>query len=180
MWGADQRPGTRRSYEMIAPLCLVAWGISTAALASAQPSSQQMEQQRRVQAELRDALERSERRIAASQAQQLREAEERSEEERRAQAEANRRREAEQRKEALLIQARAQAQQSNPQKPQDATKEAEAPLPEAASAPLSTAGAEVPPRRHLLMRSVGLVLMIGATFAALFVLRRIVQEHRAG
>jgi hypothetical protein len=50
------------------------------------------------------ALEQSERRIAAFQAEQIRNAQERYEQQRHAQAEANRRREAEQRREEFLVQ----------------------------------------------------------------------------
>ena len=62
-----------------------------------QPVSRQMEQQRRAQAELRESLEQSERRIAANQAEQIRNAQESAEQQRRARAEADRRQEAEQR-----------------------------------------------------------------------------------
>jgi hypothetical protein len=168
--------GTRCPYGIIAVLCLLPWGVSTAAHASAQPSSQQMEQQRRAQAELREALEQSERRIAAAQEEQIRNAQERSEQQRRAQAEADRRREAEQRKEEFLAQARAQAQQSNPPRPQDAMEAPQMRLQEAAAAPPPASTLEPLPRRYLLMRQIGLVLMIGASIGALFVLVRIVQE----
>jgi hypothetical protein len=175
MAGACFHPsGTKCPYGILAALCLLPWGVSTAAQASAQPISQQMEQQRRAQAELREALEQSERRIAAVQAEQIRNAQERSEQQRRAQAEADRRREAEQRKEELLAQARAQAQQSSPLQPQDATPQMR--LQEAAAALPPTSTLEPLPRRYLLMRQIGLVLMIGASIGALFVLARIVQE----
>jgi hypothetical protein len=36
------------------------------------------------------------------------------------------------------------------------------------------------PRRYLFLRRIGLVLMIGASIAALFVLGRILQERLAG
>jgi hypothetical protein len=49
---------------IIATICLVPWALAMATQASAQPNSQQMEQQRRAQAEARRALEESERRIA--------------------------------------------------------------------------------------------------------------------
>ena len=113
MVGSVHQPGISCPYGIIAALCLLPWGVSTAAQTSARPISQQMGQQRRAQGELREALEQSERRIAAAQAEQIRNAQERSEQQRRAQAEADRRREAEQRKEELLAQARAQAQQSD-------------------------------------------------------------------
>jgi hypothetical protein len=164
---------------MIAALCLMAWGVSMAAQASAQPISQQMEQQRRAQAELREALEHSERRVAAAQAEQIRKAQEDAEQQRRAQAEADRRREAEQRKEEFLAQARAQAQQSNPPQPQDALEAPQMRLQEAAAAPPPTSALEPPPRQYLLMRQIGLVLMIGASIGALFILGRIVQEWLA-
>ena len=135
-----------------------------------------MEQQRRAQAELREALEQSDRRIAAAQAEQIRDAQERSEQQRRAQAEADRRREAEQRKEEFLTQARAQAQQSNPPQPQDAMEAPQMRLQKAAAVPPPTSTLEPLPRRYLLMRQIGLVLMIGASIGALFVLARIVQE----
>jgi hypothetical protein len=106
-------------YGIIAAFCLLPWGVSTAA---SPPIAQQIDQQRDAQAEFRGALEDSERRIAADQAEQLRKAQERSEQQRRAQAEAERRREAEQREEELLIQARERAQQSNPAQPQDASE----------------------------------------------------------
>jgi colicin import membrane protein len=147
-----------------------------AAQASVQPISRQMEQQRRTQAELREALEQSERRIAAAQAEQIRNAQERSEQQRRAQAEADRRREAEQRKEEFLAQARAQAQQSNPPQPRDAMEAPQMRLQEAAAVPPPTSTLAPLPRRYLLMRQIGLVLMIGASIGALFVLARIVQE----
>jgi hypothetical protein len=118
MAGAAHRRGTRCPYGVIAALCLLPWGVSTAAQTSARPISQQMGQQRRAQGELREALEQSERRIAAAQAEQISKAQERSEEQRRAQAEADRRRQAEQRKKEFLAQASAQAQQSNPPQPQ--------------------------------------------------------------
>jgi hypothetical protein len=136
-----------------------------------------MEQQRRAQAELREALEQSERRIAAAQAEQVRNAQERSEQQRRAQAEADRRREAEQRKEDFLAQARAQAQQSNPPQPQDASEAPRMKLQEASAAPPPTNTLKPLPRRYLLMRQIGLVLMISAFISALFVLGRIVQAR---
>jgi hypothetical protein len=52
-------------------------------------------------------------------------------------------------------------------------------LQEAAAAPPSTSTSEPLPRRYLLMRQSGLVLMIAASIAALFVLGRIVQERLA-
>jgi TolA-binding protein len=176
MAGAVHPSGTRCPYGIIAVLCLLPWGVSTAAQASALPISQQMEQQRHAQAELREALEHSERRIAAAQAEQISKAQERAEQLRRAQAEADRRREAEQRKEEFLAQARAQAQQSNPPQPQDAMEAPQMRLQEAAAAPPPTSTLEPLPRRYLLMCPIGLCLMIGASIAALFVLGRIVQE----
>ena len=80
MAGAVHRSGTGSPHGIIAALCLLPWGLSTAAQASAQPISQRMEQQRRAQAELREAVEQSERRISAAQAEQIRNAQERSEE----------------------------------------------------------------------------------------------------
>jgi len=138
-----------------------------------------MEQQRRAQAELREALEQSERRIAAAQAEQIQKAQERAEQQRRAQAEADRRRDAEQRKEEFLAQARAQAQQSNPPQPQDAMGAPQMRLPEPTAAPPPTSALEPLPRRFLLMRQIGLAVMIGASIAALFVLGRIIQEYLA-
>jgi hypothetical protein len=135
-----------------------------------------MEQQRRAQAELREALEQSERRIAAAQAQEIRKAQERAEQQRRALAEADRRREAEQRQEEFLAQARAQAQQPNPPQLQDAIAAPQMRLQEAVAAPPPTSALEPLPRRYSLMREIGLVLMIGASIAALFVLGRIIQE----
>jgi len=176
MAGAVHPLGTRCPYGIIAALCLLPWGVSTAAQASSQPISQQMEQQHRAQAELREALEQSERRIAAAQAEQIRNAQERSEQQRRAQAEADRRREAEQRKEEFLAQARARAQQSNPPQPQDAMEAPQMRLQKAAAVPPPTSTLEPLLRRYLLMRQIGLVLMIGAAIGALFVLARIVQE----
>ena len=88
MAGAAHLSGTRCPWGIVVALCLLPWGISPAAQTSTQPISQQMEQQRRAQAELREALEQSERRIAAAQAEQIRNAQECSEEQRRAQAEA--------------------------------------------------------------------------------------------
>ena len=88
MAGSVKPSGKKCPYGIIAALCLLPWGVSTAAQTSAQPISQQMEQQRRAQAEVREALEQSERRIAAAQAEQIRNAQECSEEQRRAQAEA--------------------------------------------------------------------------------------------
>src|SRR5580658_3976643 len=117
MAGAAHLSGTRCPWGIVVALYLLPWGISPADQTSAQPISQQMEQQRRAQAELREALEQSERRIAAAQAEQIRNAQERAEQQRRAQAEADRRQEAEQRREERLAQARAQAQQSSPPQP---------------------------------------------------------------
>jgi len=117
--------------------------------------------------------------IAAAQAEQISKAQERAEQQRRAQADADRRREDEQRKEAFLAQARAQAQQSNPPQPQDAMEPPQMRLQEAAAAPPPASKLEPLPRRYLLMRQIGLVLMIGASIAALFVLGRIVQERLA-
>ena len=177
MAGAVHPSGTRCPYGIvIAVVSLLPWGVSAAAQVSAQQMSQQMEQQRRAQAELREALEQSERRIAATQAEQIRDAQERSEQQRRAQAEADRRREAEQRKEEFLAQARARSQQSNPPQPQDAMEAPQMRLQEAAAAPPPTSTLEPLPRRYLLMRQIGLVLMIGASIGALFVLARIVQK----
>jgi hypothetical protein len=176
MAAAVHPSGTRCPYGIIAALCLLPWGASTAAQTSAQPLSQQMGQQRRAEAELREALEQSERRIAAAQAEQIRNAQERSEQQRRAQAEADRRREAEQRKEEFLAQDRARGQQSSPPQPQDAMEAPQMRLQEAAAAPPPTSTLEPLPRRYLLMRQIGLVLMIGASIGALFVLARIVQE----
>lgn len=175
MAGTVHPSGTRRAYGIIAALCLLPWAASTAA---AQPVSRQMEQQRRAQAELRESLEQSERRIAANQAEQIRNAQESAEQQRRARAEADRRQEAEQRREELLAQARAQAQQASPPQPRDAI-EARQLEPQAAAAPLPTSALEPLPRRYLLMRQIGLLLMIGSSIAALFVLGRIVQEYRA-
>jgi hypothetical protein len=135
-----------------------------------------LEQQRRAQAEVREALERSERRIAADQAAQIRQAEERAGEQRRALAEADRRREAEQHREELLAQARARAQQSNPPQVQDTVEVPQIELQEAAAAPPPASASESLPRRYSLMREAGLVVMIGASIAALLVLGRIVQE----
>ena len=177
MPGAVHASGTMCPYGIIAALCLLPWGVSTAARASAQPISQQMEQQRRAQAELREALEQSERRIAADQAEQIRNAQERADQQRRALAEADRRREAEQRKEEFLAQARAQAQQSNPPQLQEAMEAPQMRLQEAAAAPLPTSALEPLPRRYLLMRQIGLVLMIGASITALFILGRIIHER---
>jgi vacuolar-type H+-ATPase subunit H len=179
MAGAVHRLGTRCPYGIIVALCLLPRGLSTAAQATAQPSFQQMEQQRRAQAEVREALEQSERRIAAAQAEQIRNAQERSEEQRRAQSEADRRREAERLKEEILAQARAQAQQSNPPQPQDAVDAPQMRLQETAGVPPPTSTLEPLPRRYLLTRQIGLVLMIGSSIAALFVLGRIVQEYLA-
>jgi hypothetical protein len=179
MAGAVHPSGTRCRYGVIAALCLAPWGVSRAAQATAQPSSQQMEQQRRAQAEVREALEQSERRIAVAQAEQIRNAEERSEEQRRAQAVADRRREAEQLREELLAQARAQAEQSNPPQQQDAVNVPQMRLRAEASARPTTSTSEPLPRRYLLMRQIGLVLMIGSSIAALFVLGHIVQEYLA-
>jgi hypothetical protein len=139
-----------------------------------------MEQQRRAQAELREALESSERRIAAAQAGQMREAQERGDQQRHAIVEADRRREAVQRREEFLAQSRAQAQQSNPSEPQDAM-EAPQPMPQeaVAAAPLNASALEPLPGRYLFMRQIGLVLMIGASVGALFVLGRMVQEWLA-
>jgi hypothetical protein len=170
--------GTRCPYGIVAVLYLLPWGVSTAAQASVQPISQQMEQQRRAQAELREALEQSDRRIAAAQAEQIRDAQERSEQQRRALAGADRRREAEQRNEEFLNQARAQAQQSNPPQPQDAMQAPQMGLQEAAAAPPPTSPSEPLPRRYLLMRQIGLLLMIGASIAALFVMGRIFEQYR--
>ena len=176
MAGAIHPSGISCPYGIIVALCLLPWGVSTAAQASVQPISHQMELQRRAQAELREALEQSERRIADSQAEQIRNAQERSEQQRHAQAEANRRREAEQRREEFLLQARAQAQQSNPPQPQDAMEAPQMRLPEAAATLPPTSTLEPLPHRYLLVRQIGLVLMIGASIGALFVLARIVQE----
>jgi hypothetical protein len=176
MAGAVHPSGKRCPYGIIAVLCLTPWGVSRAAQATVQPSSPQVEQQRRARAELREALEKSERRIAAAQAEQIRNAQERSVEQRRAQADANRRRETEQRKEEFLAQARAQAQQSNPPQPQDAVDAPQMRLREAAAAFPPTNTLEPLPGRYLLMRQIGLVLMIGASIGALFVLARIVHE----
>jgi hypothetical protein len=155
-------------YGIIVVLSLLPW-------ASAQPISRQMEQQRRAQAELRE----SERRIAASQAEEIRKSEERAEQQRRAQAESERRREAEERREELLLQRRAEAQQSNTPQPQEARVAPHAqPQPqEAAAAPAIMSAPEPLPHRYLLMRQIGLVLMIGASIGALLVLGRIVQER---
>jgi TolA-binding protein len=174
MAGAVHPSGIRCPYGIIAALCLLPWGASTAAQASVRPVSQQMEQQRRAEAELREALEQSERRIADAQAKQIRQVQERSEQQLRAQAEADRRREAEQRKEEF----RAQAQPSNPPQPRDAMEAQQMGLQEAAApSPMSTL--EPLPRRYLFMRQIGLVLMIGSSIAALFVLGRIVQDYLA-
>jgi hypothetical protein len=179
MTGAVHPSGKSCPYGIIAALCLLPWGVSTAAQASAQPTSRQMEQQRRARAELREELEHSERRIAAAQAEQIRNAQERAEQQSRAQAEADRRREAEQRKEEFLAQARAQTEQSNPPQPQNAVETPQMRLQAAATAPPPTSTLEPLPRRYLLMRQVGLVLMIGASIGALFVLGRIVQQYAA-
>lgn len=171
--------GTRRWYGIIAALCLLPWGVSRAAPVSAQSISQQMEQQRRAQNEARAALEQSERRIAADQAEQIRQAQERSEQQRRTQAEADRRREAEQRREEILAQARAQAQQAKPPQPQDAMEAPQMRFEEAAAVPPPTSAFEPLPQRSLLMRQIGLVVMIGSSLGALFVLLRIVREFLA-
>jgi hypothetical protein len=155
------------------------WALAMAAQGSAQPNSQQMEHQRRVQAEARRALEESERRIAASQAEQMKAAQERSEQQRRLFAEADRRREAEQHYEEFLAQTRARAQQSNPPQSRDEGQPLQVSPQEAAVAPQPTSVEEPQPRRYLLLRQGGLVLMIGASFAALFVLGRIVLEWLA-
>jgi hypothetical protein len=52
-------------------------------------------------------------------------------------------------------------------------------LSEATAAPPLTSALEPLPHRFLLMRQIGLVVMIGASIAALFVLGRIIQEYRA-
>jgi hypothetical protein len=161
-----------------ATFCLL-WAVAMAAQGSAQPYSQQMEQQRRLQAEARRALEESERRIAASQAEQIKEAQERSEQQRRAFAEADRRREAEQHSEEFLVQTRARAQQSNPPQSRDEAKPSQISPAEATVALPPTSAEEPQPRRYLLLRQAGLVLMIGASLAALFILGRIVREWLA-
>jgi hypothetical protein len=117
-WFTGRAQGVRT--ESLRPCACCRGECPRVAQAAAQPISQQMEQQRRAQAELHEALEQSERRIAAAQAEQIRKAQERAEQHRRAQAEADRRREAEQRKEEFLAQARAQGQESNPPQSQDA------------------------------------------------------------
>jgi hypothetical protein len=53
MAGSVKPLGTKCPYGVIAALCLLPWGVSTAAQTSVQPIYQQMEQQRRAQAELR-------------------------------------------------------------------------------------------------------------------------------
>jgi hypothetical protein len=77
----------------------------------------------------------------------------------------------------LLVQARAQAQRSNPPQPQDPMEAPQMRLQEAAAAPPPTSTLEPLPRRYLLMRQIGLVLMIGASIGALCVLGRIVRER---
>jgi hypothetical protein len=126
------------------------------------------------QADARRALEESERRIAALQAEQIKEAQARSEQQRRAFAEADRSREAEQRYEESL-QTQARAQQSKPLQPQD---EEETPQisPEPSVAIVPTSAVEPQPRRYLFVRKAGFVLMIGSSFGALFILFRIVRE----
>jgi hypothetical protein len=172
---AVHTPPTRFPYLTLAALCLLPWGVSMAAQTSVPSISQQIEQQRRAQAEFRRALDDSERRIAADQAEQLRRAQERSEQQRRALA----RREAEQRKEELLIQAGEPAKQSNPEEPRGALEVPQTSQ-EAAAGPPAPSSALAPlPRRYLFMRQIGLVLMIGASVAALFVLGRIVQQSLA-
>lgn len=179
MAGAVHSLGTTRPYGIIVALCLLPCGVSTAAQASPQPISQQMDQQRRAQAELREALEASERRIAAAQGEEIRKAQERADQQRHAQAEADRRREADQRKEEILAKARAQARQSNPPQSQDAMEAPQMRPQEAAGAPPPTSELEPLPHRYLPMRQIGLVLMIGVSLAALFVLGRVVQEWLA-
>jgi hypothetical protein len=169
---------TRYPYGIIAAFCLLPWGVFTAAAASAPQISQQIERHRRAQAELRTALEDSERRIAAAQAEQLRRAQERADQQGRAQAEADTRREAEQREEEFLAQTRARTQQSNSPQPQDSSDGRQ--MSQGAAGPPPPASALGPlPRRELFMREIGLVLMIGASVGALFVLGRIVQQRLA-
>jgi len=175
----SQAPVATCPCAIIATFSLLPWALAMAGQVSAQPNSQQMEQQRRVQAEARRALEESERRIAASQAEQIREAQERAEQQRRAFAEADRRRKAEQHYEELLVQTRARAQQSNPPQSRDEGKPLQMRPPEAAAALPLTSAEEPQPRRYLLLRQTGLALMIGASFGALFVLGRIVREWLA-
>lgn len=175
---AVRSSATRYQYGIIAAFCLLPWGVSTAAAASAPQISQQIEQQRRAQAELRTALEDSERRIAAAQAEQLRRAQERAEQQRRAQAEADKRREAEQREEEFLVQARGRVQQSNSPQMQESSGGQQ--MSQEAAGPPPPASALGPlPRRELFMRQIGLVLMIGASVGVLFVLGRIVQQRLA-
>jgi hypothetical protein len=172
-------PGGRCPCAIIATFSLLPWALAMAAQASAQPNSQQMEQQRRAQAEARTALEESERRIAASQAEQTKEAQERSEQQRRALAAADRRRETDQHYEEFLVQTRARAQQSNPPQPQDEGNPPQISPPETADAAPPTSALEPQPGRYLSLRQAALVLMIGCSFAALYVLSRIVREWLA-
>lgn len=159
----------------IVAIFFLPWRPAIADQASAQPASQQMEQQRLQQAEARKALEASERRVAASQAAQIREAQEQSEQQRRAFAEADRKRQAEQHYEELLVQRR--ARQSNPPSPPDEDKSQQiSPEPLAASLPASVAQ---PDLRRLRLREAGLVLMTGASLGALLVLVRMVRERLA-
>ena len=62
---------TRFPYRIMAVLCLLPWGVPMAAQTSVPSIPQQIEQQRQEQAEFRRALEDSERRIAADQAEKL-------------------------------------------------------------------------------------------------------------
>lgn len=166
-------PRLKRWYSVVA-LCVLP-------LAASAPQSQQLEQQRLAQSEARRSLEESERRIAASQAEQIRQAQERSEQQRRDLAEADRRRQAEQRHEEFL-QAQARAQQSNQpqpdntQKPPQIAKEA-SPLPAVAVVPPSPVEPRAP--RYVFARPVGLALMIGAACGALFILCRMAREWLA-
>lgn len=178
MADAVHTPGRRCPHGIVTALCLLSCGVSTAAQPPTQPISPQLEQQRRAQTEVREALERSERRIAADQAEQIRQAEERAGEQRRAMAEADRRREAEQHREELLAQARARAQQSDSPHVQDAIEVPQSKPQESAAALPPTSVSEPLPRQYSLMRETGFVVMIGASLAALFVLGRIVRESR--
>ena len=171
-------PGAMFAGAIIATFLLLPCEAAIADQVFPQPHSQPMEQQRREQAEARRALEESERRIAASQAEQIREAQERSEQQRRAFAETERRRQAEQHDEEFLLQTRARAQQSNPPGPPDERKPPQM-SPEAATAALPASVVEPQLRRNFLLRQAGLILMIGASLGALLVVGSIVRQWLA-
>jgi murein DD-endopeptidase MepM/ murein hydrolase activator NlpD len=171
-------PGAMWVGAIIATFFLLPCESALVDQASSQPNPRQMEQQRREQAEARRALEESERRVAASQAEQIREAQERSEQQRHAFAEANRKREAEQHYEEFLSQARARAQQSNRPAPLDEGRPPQM-SPEPAAAPLQTSVMEPQLRRYFLVRQAGFVLMIGASLGALLVFGCLVREWLA-